>query len=131
MKKHFSWVIGFGRNASGGNTDAFSEVDFNSIFDKIYELSGSLTIEVTNEEGEIVKGLQIITENGYSVIIYNEIQDDEYVTKTFNNNTHSSNKIEILGDYWATNEVCFDKRSAKDILEYFILSSKVNSNDFS
>jgi hypothetical protein len=122
----FSWIIGFGDNARGGNSDDVERGNVLETVDLIVENSGSVTLGI-DDSGEIgPKSLHIESEDGKSVISLGENTVDDYVVRTFTNKSTHEGKVSILGNEWDSSVVCDDPDILKSIVEEFLSTGDVS-----
>ena len=124
----FSWVIGSGADARGGNS---SDADLEQIlktFELIREKSGSVTIDIIDSCETGPESLQIESENGKSVISLGENTSDDYVVRTFTNPLSEHKKICILGNEWDDSLVCEDSNLMIAIIKEFMTTGNVSKD---
>ena len=122
----FSWVIGCGDNARGGNSDDVERGSVLETVDLILENSGSVTLDI-DDSGEIgPESLHIESEDGRSVISLGENTVDDYVVRTFTNKSAHGGHVTILGNEWDSSLVCEDSDIVKSIVEEFLSTGDVS-----
>jgi len=122
----FSWVIGCGDNARGGNSDDVERGSVLETVDLILENSGSVTLDI-DDCGEIgPESLHIESEDGRSVISLGENTVDDYVVRTFTNKSAHGGHVTFLGNEWDSSLVFEDPDIVKSIVEEFLSTGDVS-----
>jgi len=123
-----SWVIGSGANAQGGSTDVVNLDDVIVTLEKVLEKSGSITLDVVNGPEVGPESLQVESEAGLSVVSLGVDNGEDYVVRTYTNDSGDSEKITILGNEWDPKLVCGDESIVKQIVEEFFTTGDVSKN---
>ena len=105
----FSWVIGCGGSAQGGNTKDVQIENVLETVELIFSRAGSVTLDVIDGEEIGPQCLQVQTESGKSVILLGENTSDDYVVRSFNGKLVNDGMVSILGNEW-------DSKSIRSIL---------------
>lgn len=123
----FSWVIGCGENAQGGNTYDVQQERVMEVLELILNSSGSITLDIVDGDEIGAESLQVQSEGGESVISLGEYIGDDYVVRGFSNKSAGVEKISILGDEWDSKLVCDDQKTVKQIVIEFLSTGSVSS----
>jgi len=124
----FSWVIGHGDSAKGGSTNDVQLENVLEVLDLILDKSGSVTIDVLDDDEIGPESLQVQTEGGKSIISLGENTCDDYVVRTFKSELENAEMISVLGNEWDTKMICEDPVVVKAIVREFILNGNVSRN---
>ncbi|TBW45609.1 hypothetical protein EZI54_23490 [Marinobacter halodurans] len=124
----FSWVIGSGENAQGGNTNDVQLESVLETVDLILEKSGSLTLDMVDGDQIGPESLQVETDGSKSVISLGENTSDDYIVRTFTNTSGLANDetVSILGNEWDLRLVCKDSGIVKAIIKEFLSTGNVS-----
>lgn len=122
----FSWVIGCGENARGGNTDDVQIENVLETVELILDKSGSVTLDISDGDEIGPESLQVESEGGKSVISLGENTRDDYIVRTFTSRLANDEKVYILGNEWDSRLVCEDLDLVKAIVKEFLLTGDVS-----
>jgi len=122
----FSWVIGSGDNAQGGNTDDVQSNKVIEILEKTFVKSGSITLELINGPEVGPESFQVESEGGRSVMSLGEDDGEDFVVRSYTNDAATDGKVEILGNEWDSRLVCNDQNLVKEIVLEFLTTGNVS-----
>jgi hypothetical protein len=103
-----SWVIGSGEYAQSGTTDNVQLDNVIVTIELVLNKSGSVTLDIIDGDEIGPESLQVETEGGKSVISLGENTGDDYVVRTYTNESAIDGKVSILGNEWDLKMVCED-----------------------
>ena len=121
----FSWVIGYGKNAQGGNTDDVQIEDVLETIDLILEKSGSVTLDIVSEDDLGPESLHLECEGGRSVLSLGENTPEDYIVRTYSNESAPGGKTSILGNEWDSRLICDNSETVKQIVKELFLTGNV------
>jgi len=124
----FSWVIGFGEGAQGGSTDDVQLKNVMETIDLILRDSGSLTVDLVGGDEVGPESLHVEAEGGKSVISLGENTGEDYVVRTYTNESACGGEVFILGNKWDPKLVCEDSNVVKAIVKEFLSTGNVSSS---
>lgn len=126
MNKYaMSWVIGASSESTGGNVINSVWSNIRQMLAKVNDQAGVLTLSKIDGPEFGPQNLQVQTEGGFSVISLGEDNEEEYVIRSFVNDSAIPGVIRILGNEWDRRMVCADFQVVYRVFENFFNSGDV------
>ena len=123
-----SWSYGRGKNSVGGKQICFDWGSIESMIRRIGRDSGVVSLDILDRTDVGPIELQVRSDRNAFLITLGEENDREYFVRTFTNPNGSNEVIEILGDRWSTNQVCFDLDVVLNVFNEFFCTGNVTND---
>lgn len=121
-----SWSIGANNDRHGGRKDNVKLADVELILNEAFERSGTVTMDVTVGPEIGPQSLQVRTEQGLSIITLGVDDGEDYVVRSYSGGGQKADRVEILGDYWASESVCSDIKMVIQVFKEFLGTGDVS-----
>jgi hypothetical protein len=121
-----SWVIGLSGESQGGNLKDPGWIDVQQRLSEINGQAGTLTLNRIDGPEIGPQNLQVQTEGGFSVLSLGEDNGDDYIVRSFKDDSAAKGTIRIMGNEWSRRLVCVDFQIVLRVFEDFFNSGDVS-----